>query len=90
MSKFKLIDDVSVVYYAETIQGKVDFDGEIIEFRYYEDSNGAKNWILLDGKWQLEFDEKYESISLACGSIQLSKDSKAGEVFDTDDYDDEI
>lgn len=86
MSTFKLIKDVEIVYFAETIQGKLLFDGEIVEFRYAEDSNGTENWILINGKWESVFDEKYEGIFLACGEIALNKDSKSGEEFDTDNY----
>ena len=86
MATIKIIEDVELVYSAETIQGKIELDGEIVEFRYAEDSNGTENWILINGKWESVFDEKYEGIFLACGEIALNKDSKSGEEFDTDNY----
>ncbi len=89
MATFKLIEDVKVIYFAETIQGKVELDGEIVEFRYSENSNGSEHWILINGKWESEYDEKYEGIILACGAVDLSKDSKAGKKFNTDDYSDD-
>ena len=67
----------------------LELDGEIVEFRYAENSNGSEHWILINGKWESEYDEKYEGIILACGAVDLSKDSKAGKKFNTDDYSDD-
>ena len=38
MATIKIIEDVELVYSAETIQGKIELDGEIVEFRYAEDT----------------------------------------------------
>ena len=49
MTKIKLIKDIAVVYWVETIEGEVELDGELVSFRYSENSNGAENYIYLNG-----------------------------------------
>ena len=82
MEKFKLLSDVKVVYFAETIQAQADIDGEVVTFRYFEDSNGSEFFILdKQERWVATNDEKYDCLSNACGALELTKDSKAGDEF---------
>lgn len=41
MEKFKLLEDVQVVWRVESIQGKVDVDVGIVEFKYSENSKDS-------------------------------------------------
>ena len=86
MATIKIIEDVELVYSAETIQGKIELNGEIVEFRYSEDSNGSEHWIFKNDDWETEFDEKYEDIFLACSVKALTKNSLVGEDFDTNNF----
>lgn len=88
MAKIKLLEDVDVVWWVETIQGKAEVDGEVVEFRYSENSKGSTCYIYDEAnqQWVEDYDEKFEGLFEACGQLELTKDSVAGDEFDSDDY----
>lgn len=88
MAKIKLLEDVQVAWWVETIQGKVEVDGEVVEFRYSENPKGVDCYIWDEesGRWTEEYDEKYNCIFDVCGSLEINKDSEAGEEFESEDY----
>lgn len=85
MAKLKLLEDVSIVWWAETIQSKVEIDGEIVTFRYHENTNGNECYIRDDTKgWIQDYDDKFDCIFEICGNLEINKDSKGGEEFETE------
>tara|TARA_B110000503_G_scaffold42576_1_gene69722 strand:- start:448 stop:711 length:264 start_codon:yes stop_codon:yes gene_type:complete len=85
MAKFKLLEDVSVVWWAETIESKVEIDGEIVTFRYHENPKGTECYIWDDMKgWIQDYDDKFDCIFEICGNLEINKDSKGGEEFETE------
>lgn len=84
MTKIKLLKDIEVVYWVETIEGEADLDGEKVSFRYSENSNGVENYIYLNGVWEDNFDEKYDFLFEMCGERAINKDSKSDEEFDSE------
>jgi len=83
MPKFKLLEDVSVVWYAETIEGKVEIEGEVVTFRYHENPKGIEFYILDDKRgWIQDYDDKFDCIFEICGHSELNKNSKTGEEFE--------
>lgn len=84
MTKIKLLKDIELVYYVETIQGEAELDGEIVQFRYSENSNGAENYIYLNDVWENSFDKKYNFLFEMCGEQSINKDSKSDEEFDSE------
>ena len=80
MATIKIIEDVELVYSAETIQGKIELDGEIVEFRYAEDTKANISfYVLVNDKWETKFDDKYNIIFDSCQRTDINKDSKSGE-----------
>ena len=86
MATIKIIEDVELVYSAETIQGKIELDGEIVEFRYAEDTKANISfYVLLNDKWETKFDDKYNIIFDSCQRTDINKDSKSGEEWDAEE-----
>ena len=86
MATIKIIKDVELVYSAETIQGKIELDGEIVEFRYAQDTKANISfYILVNDKWETKFDDKYNIIFDSCQSTEINKDSKSGEEWDAEE-----
>jgi hypothetical protein len=86
MATIKIIKDVELVYSAETIQGKIELDGEIVEFRYAEDTKANISfYILVNDKWETKFDDKYNIIFDSCQRTDINKDSKSGEEWDAEE-----
>ena len=86
MATIKIIEDVELVYSAETIQGKIELDGEIVEFRYAEDTKANISfYILVNDKWETKFDDKYNIIFDSCQRTEINKDSKSGEEWDAEE-----
>jgi hypothetical protein len=86
MATIKIIKDVELVYSAETIQGKIELDGEIVEFRYAEDTKANISfYILVNDKWETKFDDKYNIIFDSCQRTEINKDSKSGEEWDAEE-----
>jgi len=86
MATIKIIKDVELVYSAETIQGKIELDGEIVEFRYAEDTKANISfYILVNDKWETKFDDKYNIIFESCQRTEINKDSKSGEEWDAEE-----
>lgn len=86
MAKIKLLSDVDVVWWAETIQGEAEVDGEVVSFRYHENSKGAEQyiWDQTEG-WIQDYDDKFECLFDICGQLEINKDSKAGEEFESEE-----
>ena len=84
MTKIKLLKDIKVVYWVETIEGEAELDGELVSFRYTENSNGSENYININGIWENNFDEKYDFLFEMCGQREIDKDSKSDEEFDSE------
>ena len=86
MATIKIIEDVELVYSAETIQGKIELDGEIVEFRYAEDTKANISfYVLVNDKWETKFDDKYNIIFDSCQRTDINKDSKSGEEWDAEE-----
>jgi hypothetical protein len=86
MATIKIIKDVELVYSAETIQGKIELDGEIVEFRYAEDTKANISfYVLVNDKWETKFDDKYNIIFDSCQRTDINKDSKSGEEWDAEE-----
>ena len=86
MATIKIIKDVELVYSADTIQGKIELDGEIVEFRYAEDTKANISfYILVNDKWETKFDDKYNIIFDSCQRTDINKDSKSGEEWDAEE-----
>ena len=84
--KIVLLDDVEVVYWMETIQGRAEVNGEEIAFRYSENSKGSDFWIF-DGKNWVEANTVQEqTLYEICSNLLINKDSKSGDKFDWDYY----
>ena len=90
MATIKIIKDVELVYSAETIQGKIELDGEIVEFRYAEDTKANISfYVLVNDKWETKFDDKYNIIFDSCQRTDINKDSKSGEEWDAEEEEEE-
>ena len=86
MATIKIIEDVELVYSAETIQGKIELDGEIVEFRYAEDTkDNISFYVLVNDQWETKFDDKYNIIFDSCQRTDINKDSKSGEEWDAEE-----
>ena len=86
MATIKIIEDVELVYSAETIQGKIELDGEIVEFRYAEDTkDNISFYVLVNDQWEAKFDDKYNIIFDSCQRTDINKDSKSGEEWDAEE-----
>jgi hypothetical protein len=87
MAKIKLLSDVDIVWWAETIQSTAELDGEVVEFRYYCDPNGEECFIWDEAtkNWSSDYDDKFDELFNACRG-GIANNSKAGEEFDTEDY----
>ena len=86
MATIKIIEDVELVYSAETIQGKIELDGEIVEFRYAEDTKANISfYVLVNDKWETKFDDKYNIIFDSCQRTDINKDSISGEEWDAEE-----
>jgi hypothetical protein len=86
MNKIILLDDVRIVYWAETIQGRAEVDGEEVVFRYSEDSNGPDFWVF-DGKnWVAADTSQEQTLYEICCELQINKDSKSGDEFEWEYY----
>ena len=86
MATIKIIEDVELVYSAETIQGKIELDGEIVGFRYAEDTKANISfYVLVNDKWETKFDDKYNIIFDSCQRTDINKDSKSGEEWDAEE-----
>jgi hypothetical protein len=86
MAKIKLLTDVDVVWWAETIQGEAEVDGEMVTFRYHENSKGVENYIYdKDNGWTQNYDVKFEPLFEICGQLEINKDSKSGDEFESEE-----
>jgi hypothetical protein len=86
MAKIKLLTDVDVVWWAETIQADAEVDGEKVTFRYHENSNGTEHYIYdQDRGWIQDYDDKFDCLFDVCGQLEINKDSKVDEEFDTEE-----
>ena len=84
MATIKVIEEANEVYWSSTFQGKVDVDGQEIDFRFAEDSNGAELYILTEDGWEgadLE-NENYNALYDACMD---SSPNHWDDEFDTDE-----
>jgi hypothetical protein len=80
--EIKLLEDVKLVYWMETIQAKVEIDGDEIQFRYSENSKGSEFWVF-DGHNWVEPSSEYEwNLQEVCSCLEINKDSKSGELFE--------
>lgn len=86
MAKIKVLEPIVVTKYAEEISGAVDFDGEIIRFRYYGDLDVSKKFIYINNNWTSEFDDKYNLLFALCAELIITKSTQRGALFDTDFY----
>lgn len=87
MTNIKLLEDVKVVYWMETIQSKAEVNGEVIEFRYSENSKGSDFYVFDGHNWIGADTDQENAILSICGSLEINKDSKAGEEFEYDEDD---
>ena len=87
MTNIKLLEDVKVVYWMETIQSTAEVDGEVIEFRYSENSKGNDFYVFDGHNWVGADTDQENAILSICGSLEINKDSKAGEEFEYDEDD---
>ena len=86
MATIKIIEDVELVYSAETIQGKIELDGEIVEFRYaWDTKDNISFYVLVNDRWETKFDDKYNIIFDSCQRTDINKDSKSGEEWDAEE-----
>ena len=86
MAKIKLLTDVDVVWWAETIQGEAEVDGEVVTFRYHENSKGVEYHIYDEDRgWIKDYDDKFDCLFEICGNLEITKDTKAGEEFDSEE-----
>ena len=85
-TKIVLLDDIRVVYWMETIQGRAEVNGVEITFRYSENTKGADFWIF-DGKnWVVADTDQEQTLYEICCDLLINKDSKSGDEFDWDYY----
>ena len=86
MATIKIIEDVELVYSAETIQAKIALEGEIVDFRYAEDTKANISfYVLVNDNWETKFDDKYNIIFDSCQRTEINKDSKSGEEWDAEE-----
>ena len=86
MATIKIIEDVELVYSAETIQGKIELDGEIVEFRYaWDTKDNISFYVLVNDRWETKFDDKYNIIFDSCQRTDINKDSKSDEEWDAEE-----
>lgn len=52
MNKIKIKEEASIIYQRTTHQGKVEINGESLEYRYSEDDNGMEFYIYTDNGWE--------------------------------------
>lgn len=58
MNKVKIIEQAFEADWSVTYQGKWEVDGEVLEWRYYENSKGTEFWIWDGESWmQPDLDE---------------------------------
>jgi len=92
MNKIKVIEQAREVYWATTYQGKWEVDGEEVEFRYSEDSNGSSLYVFRDGKWEesLGFGEDSVEgvIHSMCSEMNPGEWGDSGDnfVYDQDEF----
>lgn len=80
--EIKLLENVKVVYWMETIQSKAEINGKEIEFRYSENSKGADFWVFDGHNWIEASTEDELNLLKVCASLEINKDSKSGELFE--------
>lgn len=51
MITFKVLEPARVRYELTTWEGKIEYEGESITYRYSEDNHGAELYVLIDGEW---------------------------------------
>lgn len=85
--EIKLLEDVKLVYWMETIQAKVEIEGDVIEFRYSENSNDAEFWVFDGHNWVEANSENEWNLREICSYLEINKDSKAGQVFEYNEED---
>ena len=86
MAKIKILTDVNVVWWAETIQAEAEVDGEKVAFRYHENPKGVEQYIWDQSEgWIQDYDPKFEPLFDICGQLEINKDSKLGEEFESEE-----
>ena len=83
MAKVKVLEPTSEVWWASTYQGKVEVDGQVIEFRYAEDPNGVEYYELTENGWeQPDVDvEPHQTVYYLC--MECARDiGNEGDEFD--------
>lgn len=60
--KIKIIEDTREVWWQTTHEGKIEIDGEILEFRYAENPNSAEIYIKTNDEWSEVYDEDSTAI----------------------------
>lgn len=94
MNKIKIIDAASVVYWATTYQGVFEVDGEAVEFRFHENSNGCEFYVYEEGEGWIEADlEENEAANVVynmCLDYNLEEWGETGDEFEYDPEEDMI
>ena len=95
MSKIKVVTDPEEVYFAKTTQYTLEVDGTVVLVRYVEDSNGAEvnYWNPEGEEWsdlvpQVIADLGWYFQDWLIDDLRPEAGLKAGQVYDTDDWED--
>jgi hypothetical protein len=88
MAKVKVIEEVREIYWATTSQGILEVNGEKVEFRYAENSNGATFYIRKEEEWnelssvEIEENETLRTVYYLCLEAPASEIGEEGEEFE--------
>ena len=85
----RLTNSIENIITGDSFQTEVSLftiDGEIVEFRYAEDTkDNISFYVLVNDQWETKFDDKYNIIFDSCQRTDINKDSKSGEEWDAEE-----
>lgn len=85
MAKVKVIDKAREIYWATTAQGKFEVDGEVVEFRYHENSDGAEFYVRTENGWEevdCEEKEEWRTVYYLCLESPADELGEEGDEFE--------
>lgn len=93
MAKFTVKQEAWVAYSMTTWQGKIELDGQEIQYRYSEDDNGVEVYFMTEAGWEAAglvgtdwADRAYAIICAAAGEWGSPEEfGSAGELVEVDD-----
>lgn len=87
MKKLKILESPKEIYYARTVEFKVEIDGCEISFRHWEDSNGMEFYYLDENNAWVYVTEEYRWVEELVVDAVIWDDIEVGTELTEEDLD---